>query len=198
MSVLMLLEWKQTPIEAYERVNEVLGIESEADAPDGLVDHVACAVGDGLLICDVWESEEAMGRFMRERLAGAVDQVGIASPSQPRILAVHDRLPGTGTDARVLLLIELPGLSPERYDDLAGRMDAHVRGDHPAVAHTAAIDEHGGIVVVDLWDSPASFEAFAREQIAPAAAQVGLGDFEPRVLPIRNRLRGRAAQRTTT
>lgn len=197
MSVLMVLDWGQTPYEAYERVNEILDVHGDADAPEGLVEHVACADAGGLVICDVWESPEALDRFVRERLAGAVAQAGIDAAA-PRILPVHDRLEGKGRDARVLLLIELPGVGAERYDDLAGRMDAHVHDDHPAVAHTAALDEHGGMVVVDVWDSPEAFQAFAEQQIAPAGRQVGLAPFEARVLPIKNRIRGRAAQRTAS
>jgi hypothetical protein len=66
MSVLMLLEWNDTPFEAYERVNEIMGISGDADAPPGLIEHVACVDGSGMVIADVWESEEAqagLGEF---------------------------------------------------------------------------------------------------------------------------------------
>ncbi|HEU4973833.1 MAG TPA: hypothetical protein VFT50_01990 [Baekduia sp.] len=197
MSVLMLLDWGQTPWQTYERVNDLMGIHGDADAPEGLVDHVACADDDGLLICDVWESQEALERFAHERLGPATAQAG-APEAQPRILPVHDRLQGSATDARVLVLVEMPDAGPERYDELASHMDAHVHHRHRAVAHTAAIGEHGGMVVVDLWDSPASFEAFAEEQILPAAQQVGLGPFEPRFRTVGNRIAGRAAHRALT
>ena len=50
----------------------------------------------------------------------------------------------------------------------------------------------GGMVVADLWDSAEAFGKFAEEQIGPAGAAVGLGPIEPRIVPVHNRIRGRA------
>jgi hypothetical protein len=45
------------------------------------------AVADGLLVTDVWESQEAIDRFLSERLGAVLAQVGLEGT--PRILPVH-------------------------------------------------------------------------------------------------------------
>lgn len=192
MAILMLLEWRDATLEQYERVNEIMGIRGDDDAPDGLVEHFAAGSDDGVLIVDVWESEEALGRFVESRLRHAVEEVGLA-PAQPRILPLHNRLPGAGTKPGVGVVIEIDGLGLDAYDEMASKMQAHQgEGNHPGVMHNAARSESGGVVVVDVWESPEAFGQFAEQQIAPAGASVGLGPVEPRIVPIHNVIKGRA------
>jgi hypothetical protein len=193
MSVLMVLELSDTPFEAYERLNEIMGIRGDDDAPEGLIDHVVTEDDGNLLIADVWESEEALGRFFENRLGPAIEKAGVAG-GQPQVMQVHNRLRGTASDANVLLLIDVPEFGVDKYDQMTQHMDAHTRNEHPSVSHTAALAPAGGIFVADVWDSMESFGKFAEEQIGPAAADAGLDPFEPRVLPIKNRIRGKAAQ----
>jgi hypothetical protein len=189
----MLLEWSDTPFETYERVNEIMGIRGDGDAPEGLIEHVACTDGSGMVIADVWESEEALGRFVEDRLAPALEEAGVPD-SQPRILQTHNRLEGTADDANVLVLIDIEELGPEAYDQMADQIPAHVTGQHPAVAHTAAIREDGGIFVADVWESPDAFVAYAREQIGPAGEAAGMPEFEPRMVEVKNRIRGKVPE----
>jgi heme-degrading monooxygenase HmoA len=191
VSILMVLEWSGMPFETYERFNALMGIRGDDDAPEGLIDHVAAQDNGNLVICDVWESEEAFGRFADTRLRPAIEQLGVTEP-QSRMMPVHNRLIGKASDANVLILIDVPDFTVDVYDRMTEQMDAH-RNEHPSVSHTAAVAEGGGVFVADIWDSPESFGKFAEEQIGPAAADAGLGAFEPRILPIRNRIRGRAA-----
>jgi hypothetical protein len=86
-----------------------------------------------------------------------------------------------------MMIVEVPGLGPDAYDSMIAGMDAH-RGDgsdHPAVSHAAAVAD-GGLLVVDVWDSPESWGRFAEEQIGPNAP-VGLDGLEPRFVPIHYR-----------
>lgn len=195
MSVLMIMESPGATTAEYDRANEIMGIRGDEDAPDGLVQHTAASDGDGVLIVDEWESEEALGRFFEERLGAALEEAGLStSASKPRILPVHNALRGSGKDAQMLILIEVDDLGPDAYDEMASNMEAH-RGDGsngPWVTHTAANAESGGIFVADVWESAEAFGAFAEEQIAPAAAAVGMGQIEPRIVPVHNRIRGRA------
>ena len=94
----------------------------------------------------------------------------------------------------MLVLIDIPDFGPEAYDQMTKHMDAHVMNEHPSVGHTAALGESGGLLVADIWNSPEAFAQFAQEQIGPAAAQIGLGEFEPRMLPVRNRIRGKVTE----
>ena len=61
-------------------------------APNGRLYHVASASGNGLLIVDVWESEEALGKFS-EGLIPIILASG-ATPAEPRILPVHNIIEG--------------------------------------------------------------------------------------------------------
>jgi heme-degrading monooxygenase HmoA len=197
MSVLMLMEAPGATLEQYERVNEIMGLRGDEDAPDGLVQHLAGSDGNDVVVVDVWESEEALGRFFEERLGAALAEVGIEpAGGKPRILPVHNALKGQGTEAGVLILIDIDGFGPDAYDQMVANMDAHV-GDgsgHPCVTHVAARKEDGGMVIADLWESPEAFGQFAQEQVGPAGAAVGLGPIEPRMVPVHNRIRGKAAQ----
>lgn len=197
MPVMMIIEAPDGTREQYDRTNEIMGIRGDDDAPEGLIQHVSAFDDDGLLIVDVWESEEALARFREERLGKALEESGVAQAAgKPRLLQVHNRLTGAPADAAVLILIEVEDLGSDEYDKMAAQMPAHTgdTSEGPWTSHTAAHGEQGGIVVVDLWESPEAFGKFAEEQIGPAGAAVGMGPVEPRIVPVHNRIRGKAAQ----
>jgi heme-degrading monooxygenase HmoA len=195
MAVMMIMEAPGATTDEYDRTNDIMGIRGDEDAPDGLIQHVAASDGDKLTIIDVWESEESLGRFYETRLGPALEQSGVAGAAgEPRRLPVHNMLRGVGTDARVAIIIEVPDLDTDAYDEMASSMESH-SGDGsngPWVTHTATRMDGGGVLVVDLWDSPESFGAFAEREIGPAAEKVGMGRIEPRIVPVHNVIRGRA------
>jgi heme-degrading monooxygenase HmoA len=191
MAVLMILELDGTTTDDYDAVNEAMGID-EDNLPDGLVQHAVGPTedGDGLLIVDVWESEEQLEHFVQNRLGPATAQVGIQSQAQPRVHPVHNHFQGSGTEGNVIILIESPGFGPEHYDEVTSNMDAHEAdgSGHPAVSHVAAITDDG-MVFVDVWHSGEAAGKFVEEQVGPAAASAGhdLSDSKTRVVPVHNR-----------
>ena len=193
MAILMLLELDGVTVGQYDQVNEALRIEGGDDAPDGLISHAAAVTDRGLLIADVWDSEESLHQF-DERLGAALAAAGVEPGGAPRIHEVHNFIPqGAGTDAGVLMVIESDEFTPELYDRLTGRMSSHV-GDgssHPAVSHVAAL-RGGGMVFVDVWDSPEAFGRFAEETIVPAAEGEDLPALEPQFHRLHNTLKGAA------
>src|SRR3954452_6996056 len=195
MAVMMVMEAPEGTIEQYEQTNEIMGLLGDEDAPQGLIQHVAATDGNGLLIVDVWESEETSGRFYEEKLGPALEQSGVASPAgEPNPpIPVHNMLTGKGPEPNVIILIDADGLTTDQYDQMASRMPAHADGgsDGPWFSHTAA-KKDGGVVVADLWDSAEAFGQFAQEQIGPAAQEAGMGPIEPRMLPVHNVITGRA------
>jgi hypothetical protein len=191
MAVLMMLELPGATLEQYERTNEILEIAGDEDAPDGLISHVAGPTDDGILIVDVWDSPESLERFFEERGVGRAMQEAGAPEGEPRVLPVHNHFEGSGTNAGVLVIAEIDGFGPDVYDEMISSMDEHAApGNHPSVQHTAAVTESGGVIVVDLWESPEAFGEFAQKAVAPAGEAVGLAPFEPRFVPVHNRLRG--------
>jgi heme-degrading monooxygenase HmoA len=197
MSVLMVMEIPGGTTAEYDRVNEIMGMHSDADEPDALLQHVAASDGSSLVVVDVWESEEEMGKFFQERLGAALAEAGVQqSGSKQRVLPVHNALTGKGADAGILMLIDIEDLGTDAYDQMVTSMEAHY-GDgsqHPSTSHAAAVTEDGGMVIADLWESPEAFRKFAEEQIGPAGAAVGLGPIEPRILPVHHCFKKRAAQ----
>jgi quinol monooxygenase YgiN len=190
MAVMRIVESPEATPADYDRANEILNIHTDGDAPEGLIQHVCARDGNGLVIVDVWESEEALDRFFQERLGPALQESGVAaSAGPPRTFQVHNRLTGKGAQASVLVLLEIDDLSSDDYDAMAASMEAFAgEGNHPVTTHVAVHKDGGGMVIADLWESPEAFGKFAQEEIAPASERVGLGPIEPRIVPVHNRL----------
>jgi heme-degrading monooxygenase HmoA len=188
MAVMMIAELPGVTADQYDAVNAKLGLPKDGE-PEGLIQHLAGPTGDGWIVVDVWESLEQFERFFGEGgAAEAIAEVG-APPVEPRVLPLHNMIrQGAGTEANVFLVIEAEGFTPEMYDELTSKMPAHA-GDgssHGAVSHAAA-RANGGMVIVDVWDSPESFQRFAEEQIAQADADLDLSTMDTRVVPVHNR-----------
>lgn len=193
MAVLVLLEVEGGTIEKYAQLNEILGIADDDDAPEGLIYHVAAVADDGMVITDLWRSEEDFERFFGERAGEAMAQADIGDVKHT-IAQVHDHTGGTGTEEATLVIIEADDLTPELYDQMRSEMPSHAEGStHPAVSHVAAVKEDGSFIVVDVWESPEAFAAFARSEIGPASQSVGLGPVEPRIHPIHNTIKSNGA-----
>jgi heme-degrading monooxygenase HmoA len=194
MAMLMILEWRGVTTEDYARVNETIGIGGDADAPEGLIEHVAALTDDDeLVIVDLWESEQALGTFFESRLGPAVKRLGLPE-SEPRLARVHNHTPGTASEGNTLILIDVEGATTEDYDAMARAMPVHAADGpgHPAHIHIAASDGNG-LLVADLWPSPGAFTAFAQEQLAPAAETFDMSRMDLQALRVHNRIRGRAA-----
>jgi hypothetical protein len=76
------------------------------------------------------------------------------------------------------LILDFEGGTLDQYDQVVEKMD--LGGKVPDGAHfhwVAKTDD--GVRVVDVWEDPAKFEAFAAEKIGPLSAEAGLG--EPKI-----------------
>ena len=75
MADALILEFDGVGVEGYEAVNRELGIDmetGEADWPDGLISHTAGAKPGGWVVIEIWESQDAQGEFMNDRLGAAL------------------------------------------------------------------------------------------------------------------------------
>jgi heme-degrading monooxygenase HmoA len=194
MAILMILEWQGVTTDDYERVNETIGIRSDADAPQGLIEHVAALTEDDeLVIVDLWDSEQAQGAFIENRLGPAIQQLELPE-SAPRIVPVHNHEPGTASEGNTLILIEVDGATTDDYDTMAATMPSHAEDGpgHPGHVHIAASDGNS-LIVADLWPSPEAFGEFAQAEVGPAAQKAGVTEMDQRTLRVHNRIRGRSA-----
>ena len=79
MAVTMEVEFEGTP-EDYDKVNEILDVKN--NPPDGMIIHTGAKAGDKMRVIDVWESQEAFGKFAEERLGPAIaEAMGPDGPS---------------------------------------------------------------------------------------------------------------------
>ncbi len=189
MAVLATMEIPGGTPADYDRVNEILGIGPDSTLP-GLISHTAASTGDGLVIADVWESREAFEQFFAGKDVGAAMQHAGVTPGQVRFGDVHNMIPkGSGKNANVLVLIESPEFTSDLYDQVTAKMPAHMlEGGHPGVSHVAATLDDGGMMFVDVWDSPESFGQFAEKEIGGAAQGTDMPPLEPRFAQIHNRM----------
>jgi hypothetical protein len=88
MSVVMFLDLPGVTTEQYDRLNEAMGTTRPEDEPEGLIHHVCASTGEGLLICDVWRSQEELDDFLANQLGPAAGKLGLP-PATPRMGTLH-------------------------------------------------------------------------------------------------------------
>jgi hypothetical protein len=92
MSDALVLEFSGVSAAQYREVNALLGIDpdtGEGDWPDGLTSHTGAASADGLLVFEVWESQDAQAAFMSARLGPALGRAGLPEPARVEWFAVE-------------------------------------------------------------------------------------------------------------
>jgi hypothetical protein len=79
----------------------------------------------------------------------------------------------------------------EQYDQVIEKMgfERNGVGAPNALFHWVAKTDDG-VKVVDVWNSPEDFQAFADEQIGPYTQEVGLSAPEITAYPVHNTLKG--------
>ena len=101
MAVAFEMRFAGATLDQYDRVMELMGRDgSPMDvAPDGLLFHWAAATDDGIIVVDVWETDEQFDRFAKEQIGPSTQQAGIPAPPVVTRYAVHNML-GAGVAAR--------------------------------------------------------------------------------------------------
>lgn len=93
MAVTFVLDIPGATGEQYDQVMEKIGLAGpNPPLPEGGLLHVACPIEGGWRVIDVWESEEAFGRFFAEKLQAALGAVGVPEFEPPRFDVVHKLL----------------------------------------------------------------------------------------------------------
>jgi heme-degrading monooxygenase HmoA len=92
MAVAMVMEAPGMTAELYDSVMEHLEW-SEQDLPDGFISHYAGPTEDGMLVFDIWESQEDFERFLESRLGAALAAAtgGQAPAIEPRFIQIHNQ-----------------------------------------------------------------------------------------------------------
>ena len=79
----------------------------------------------------------------------------------------------------LMMKYEWEGVTPEQYDAVRARAGWLETPPPGGRVHIAAFNG-SGLQITDVWDSIEQFEAFLRDRLEPAIAEVGL-EGEPRV-----------------
>jgi hypothetical protein len=81
----------------------------------------------------------------------------------------------------VVVLMEIKGMTQAQYDQANAAMGNKLP---PGCLSHAACTVHGGMQMVDVWESQAAFEKFAQETLAPMGAAIGMtSPPEPKIMP---------------
>jgi len=70
---------------------------------------------------------------------------------------------------------DFDGATLDQYDQILEKMDLGGKLPPGAVFHWAAKTDDG-LRVVDVWETPEQFQAFAEEKIGPLSQEVGVGE----------------------
>jgi hypothetical protein len=87
MATIMLMHWREVTPDQYDHAREKVGWDREV--PTGAKLHVSGFGDDGLHVLDVWESEQAFGTFMEQRLQAAVEEIGIQGQPDVKFFPLH-------------------------------------------------------------------------------------------------------------
>ncbi len=91
MAILMIHDNSDSTLAGYDRVVKELEAAGHGNPP-GRLSHVAARKGDGFLVVDVWESQEAFDRF-GQTLVPMLERAGLRVPT-PQIYPVHNVIKG--------------------------------------------------------------------------------------------------------
>jgi len=84
-------------------------------------------------------------------------------------------------------ILRFPDATTEQYDEVIEKMELGGRAPENAHFHWAALTDDG-LLVVDVWETPEAFQAFADEKIGPITSEVGLSEPTIESHPVHNTL----------
>ena len=77
MASVLQMRWDDMTPDQYDALRPIVRWENEY--PEGVIFHVAWFDGGGINVIEVWNSREQFDRFMQDRLAPGIQQVGVES-----------------------------------------------------------------------------------------------------------------------
>ncbi len=91
MAILMIFDESEGKLAQYDEVIKKLEAAGQGNPP-GRLSHVAARKGDGFLVADVWESQEAFERF-GQTLVPMLERAGLRMVA-PQMYPVHNTIKG--------------------------------------------------------------------------------------------------------
>jgi len=100
MAVAFKMKFEGATLEQYDRVMELMGLDQGDTSPDGAIFHWVAATDDGIVVMDVWETDEQFNKFAEEQIGPYTQQVGIPAPPKVTRFEVHNTLVGDAAAAQ--------------------------------------------------------------------------------------------------
>ena len=94
MAVAFEMRFEGATLEQYDRVMELMGLDQGDTSPTGAVFHWVAATDNGIVVVDVWESDEQFNHFAETQIGPYTQQVGIPAPPVVTRYEVHNTLVG--------------------------------------------------------------------------------------------------------
>lgn len=88
MAVAMLMRWPGMTSDQYDAVMARLGLDANPAA--GGVLHVAAVTDEGVEVCDVWQTEQALNSFLEQRMLPVVGELGITGEPEIKVVPLHN------------------------------------------------------------------------------------------------------------
>lgn len=88
MAILVIAEVPGQTVAQYEAVIKAIQTAGHWP-PDGQQVHIAAQKGDGTVVVDVWDSEEAVHKFLSDAVSPAAEQVGVTL-GEVQIYQIHN------------------------------------------------------------------------------------------------------------
>lgn len=87
MATIMQMHWREATPEQYDQTRAKVGWDRET--PTGAKLHVSGFAEDGLRVVDVWDSEQSFNNFFGQRLAPAIQEIGIQGEPDVKFFPLH-------------------------------------------------------------------------------------------------------------
>jgi hypothetical protein len=94
MAVAYKMVFEGGTLEQYNQVMELMGLTGDAEAPEGAIFHWAAPHEKGLIVVDVWETDEQFNEFAESKIGPYSAQAGIPGPPKTTRFEVHNMLAG--------------------------------------------------------------------------------------------------------
>lgn len=95
MAVAYKMRFEGATLDQYDQVMQLMGLTAGGEPPEGAIFHWVAPTENGILVVDVWESDEQFNKFAEEHIGPATAQVGISGRPQTTRFEVHNLLGAT-------------------------------------------------------------------------------------------------------
>src|ERR1700688_3772800 len=95
MAAAVFIDCRGVTLEQYDQAIESGGFLPVGPLPPEGLFHWVTKTDDGILIVNVWESRKGFEKFVTERVAPLVREVGVVEPPEIKVFEVHNYLFGS-------------------------------------------------------------------------------------------------------